>query len=300
VSMIFIFALAAAVLGGLPALARRSWRTFAIGVAVSLFGVLLPALAFLGSAIFVPEWKGGCTYGWVDCLHGGKLFLGPIVLWAMAALYTRELFPLRGPAPSWIAAGLPAGAVVSGFCAIHGLLTLGRNEAALGLLIPFYVSVWFLVRSIQLARRGGVSLGHALVAAISMSPFWIAAIIWSKRRYLELPDTQPSGCFVVTAASRGHPTVVGPLVLQHRRGAWRAANRQLRVLWAFEARWRRKAPASHRRFRGLYNRLGPRLAARIDRPWKADMAYLLLTPVEWLAGGTLRLQGGSRKKPPRR
>jgi hypothetical protein len=35
--------------------------------------------------------------------------------------------------------------------------------------------------------------------------------------------------------------------------------------------------------RAVYGRLGPLAAARLDRPWRADLAYLPLKPLEWLA-----------------
>ena len=41
----------------------------------------------------------------------------------------------------------------------------------------------------------------------------------------------------------------------------------------------------HRPLRGLYDRVGPSLAAGLTSPWLADLAYVALKPLEWMAAG---------------
>jgi hypothetical protein len=106
--------------------------------------------------------------------------------------------------------------------------------------------------------------------------------LWSQQVFASLPDNQPS-CFVVTAASRGHERIVGPIVEVIRAGATCHANRQLLTLWQFENLWRASAPQFHAAFRRAYNRVGPALARRITSPWLADIVFLVLKPAEILA-----------------
>ncbi len=105
----------------------------------------------------------------------------------------------------------------------------------------------------------------------------------SERKCGGLPDTQPKGCVVVTAAGRGHHFIVGPFFQIEHHGARQMANRQLDTFWQFEAIWRKRSPRSHRLFRKVYNRLGPSLAARITSRWRADVVFLTLKPFEHLA-----------------
>jgi len=112
---------------------------------------------------------------------------------------------------------------------------------------------------------------------------WVASVYLSKKQYLALPDNPPD-CFVVTAALRGHQTVVGPLVSVNRYNEERTANHQLITFWNFESLWQKRSPRTHRRFRIIYNRIGPILAAGIKNKFVADIVYLLIRPCELIAG----------------
>ncbi len=120
--------------------------------------------------------------------------------------------------------------------------------------------------------------------------------VWlSLSAYSQLPLERPSTCYVATAASKGHPLIVRTWSSKDLdRGSAIVVNRQLQVLKAFEIALRTLLPTGHRRLRRVYNFIGPRLARRIDRPWKADIAFVSLKPVEWLAAGTLQIVLGSR------
>ena len=65
------------------------------------------------------------------------------------------------------------------------------------------------------------------------------------------------------------------------------------TLWQFEAWWRDHAKRSHALFRRAYNHLGPVVARRISSAWKADLAYLMLKPVEFVAQLFLKWTGDS-------
>jgi len=142
-------------------------------------------------------------------------------------------------------------------------------------------------RTRQLMREAGITAGVIMWPLLGSVPFWIAAVIWSRRVYAALPNQAP-GCFVVTAAAQGHVAVVGARLPVEHCGEERLATRQLHTLWRFEALWARRAPQGHAAFRRLYNQVGPRMAARITTPFRADLAYLALKPVEVLARVVLK------------
>lgn len=95
--------------------------------------------------------------------------------------------------------------------------------------------------------------------------------------YKSLPDNPPT-CFIVTAAARGHSNLVGSWIDPQTQFP---INQQLLQFRAFEAWLQVRLPDTHARVRRLYNCIGPAIAGRIDSPWKADIMYCLLKPVEW-------------------
>jgi hypothetical protein len=107
----------------------------------------------------------------------------------------------------------------------------------------------------------------------------VRASIWlSLHEYSQLPVEKPPGCYVATAAAQGHAGVVR----RFRQDPF-PVNRQLQVLKAFELALLVLCPWGHRWLRRCYDMVGPPVAKRIDRPWKADLAFLLLQPAAWLA-----------------
>ena len=54
--------------------------------------------------------------------------------------------------------------------------------------------------------------------------------------------------------------------------------RQLRVFKAGELALAAARPGWHRALRRVYDRCGPVAARRLNGPWRADLAYLLLAP----------------------
>lgn len=276
----------------LPAAVRdRSWSAFGLALIQSLGGIVLPLWAFIGAVFLVPDWKGACRLGAVDCFHVGKLALLPLVLWAMAAFYRVTVRPAQRPHRAWVRLGLCHGAFISAVCLAHGLVTLkSEPPMVIGMLIPLYTAAWYGITAYRIVFRDEPEMTPAeeLTAVMSGGPFWLLAALLSYLQYRGLPEHPPS-CFVVTAASRGHARLVGPFAQVSRRGRPRFANRQLLVFWAFEEAWRRRHPRSHRRFRTLYNAWGPRAARGIRHPLAADAVFLALKPLETLASLVLAL-----------
>lgn len=266
-----------------------SLKRYTGALAASVFGVVLPLVVFSFSAFLVPEWKGACQHGWLDCFHLGKLALAPLVLWATISLYAVEVCRLQPPFNRAITLGLCFGAVIAGVCFVFGIAVVDRPVGlmSLWLLVPLYVGLWHGLRAWPAMTHSRPSVSAAVWTGVGSLPFWLGSWFWSWEVYDALPD-QPPTCFVVTAASRGHRRIVGPMWLVTRHDETRAANRQLLTFWQLEAVWNSRAPRSHAIFRRLYNRLGPIIARRINSPWLADFVFLVLKPLEMLAVITVR------------
>jgi hypothetical protein len=281
VLVVICFALAVPALIG-----DTSLKRFGRAMLVSALGVMLPLLVFFLSAFLVPEWRGACRHGWFDCFHLGKLMLTPLVLWATGALYVREVCCVEPPYTRGLVQGLFMGTLVAGGCFVYGgvwvCLGVGVNTPVLWLLVPLYVALWHGIRLVQALEPSKPAARDCALSLLGSLPLWIGGVFWSQRIFEALPKNPPQ-CFVVTAASRGHRGLVGPLIEIERHGCRRWANRQLVTFWNFEAQWQRHAPTSHAMFRRIYNRLGAALARRIVSPWQADVVYLALKPAEWFA-----------------
>lgn len=283
-----------------PALHARSWQPLRPALGRVFLLVIVPLPIFLLSVFLSPHDKRSCALGWVDCFFATKLWLTPLVLWAVAAMYERDILGRTRSPPAWVWAGLVWGVSVSGACLLHFalLMFVHTNGHPAGifafggfllfLLVPCYVHAWFLWRLRALWLRARPPLVRFLALLAVGLPCWVAAIVHARRLYAGLPET--SGCFVVTAASRGHPGLVGsPQPVLHA-GQVRRATQQLATFWALEAAWQRRSPASHAIFRRFYNRVGPRVARRIRHPWQADLVFLLLKPLECFARPLLQIQ----------
>jgi hypothetical protein len=263
-----------------PAIMRRSVRSFFGAALLSLFGIVLPFLSFISDFLMVPDWKGGCKYGWVDCFHVGKLALVPLVLWACTAFYRAQiLYSLKKYQASDVL-GLFIGMVVSGVCLGHVIATEKYNAIECTFLA--YPFAWYSILAIHGMRRFPQPWFAYFLTLLGSLPFWAASIWFSIDKYRSLPET-PRECFIVTAASSGHESLVGPFMEMRHRDEIRRVNRQLSTFWKLEGIWSTRFPRGHRFFRRIYNRIGPRIARRISTPWRADIIYLLLKPAELIA-----------------
>ena len=271
-------------------------RQSVVGATLKTFlVVVLPLTEFLVSLLFGPECKAGAPNGAVHLYQAGKVTLLPIALWATAALYAVEVLR-RVPPPRWAAWGIVSGAVV---CIVTFLFFLivdmrpvldaGRPwrpltahdlvGVAIASSFPGYVTAWYVWRAWQLVGTERVGTSDVLAVLTINGPFWLATA-WNTRRIFDALPDECYGCFIVTAATRGHPALVGPLV---ELASGRRANRQLVRFWRFEAAWRARHPASHAAARRVYDRVAPPIAARIRSRWLADVVYLALKPIELLA-----------------
>ncbi|HTR42642.1 MAG TPA: DUF6688 family protein, partial [Pseudomonadales bacterium] len=256
-----------------PAVIAKSWIRFFIALILSFVGVVLPLFIFGFSSFLEPEWKGACGYGWLDCFITGKLALTPLVLLATAALYALEILRVANRTARWIVVGIFLGAIVSSICFVFGLVCIGFgfDPLKVWLLVPGYVATWYSIRAAQLIKSARFNFRTYLISLASSLPFWLASWWWSRNLYASLPNQEPGGCFIVTAAGNGHAAFVGRQIEIERNGRRRLVNQQLITFWQFEMLWQSFAPRSHRIFRRGYNRIGPVIASRIKSPWLADL-----------------------------
>lgn len=262
----------------------KAWLTFG----VSLFSVFSLMLA---THSFPPEWKGGPKgSSWVYLVHdnyaGMTLWpfylLGAVLFWRGVA---NSAYAKRTPV---VFVSALINAVISFwyvFAVFFGHFS--RNEflfaivpGSCGVCYSIYAAIIWKhspstiqrIRSMPLLISGWIALlGAAVIAKYPLA----------KRIYDELPDEPPDTCFVVTAASKGHPRLVGTWFDHDQQ---RTLNRQLLTFWRFEDWMRKTSPNLHRRIRAVYNRVGPLVAQRIKRQWQADLVFLSLKPLEWMAG----------------
>jgi len=160
------------------------------------------------------------------------------------------------------------------------------GDMSLSAVIPTLAAVNYALLATDILRHGRLQPApkRAVVAWFSALAITIAVKVpLAMRFFAALPVERPAGygdCFVVSAAARGHPRFVRSNFDPQLR---RTVNKQWRTLRAFENRLALHQPKLHWRLRRLYNRIGPPIAARIHSSLAADIMYLLLKPVEWLA-----------------
>jgi hypothetical protein len=128
--------------------------------------------------------------------------------------------------------------------------------------------------------------GAAWLAAYAIA--WRYDILRMYELYAQLP-TAPPNCYIATAAACGHPQFVGSRTVQRADGAAVQVNRQLQVLKCAELALMVVNPRVHQLLRRIYDVAGKRLAYVIQTPLRADAAYLLLKPWEWLAIAVLKV-----------
>jgi uncharacterized protein DUF6688 len=117
---------------------------------------------------------------------------------------------------------------------------------------------------------------------------WRYDILKMYELYAQLPK-RPPDCYIATAAAKGHPQFVGVRQIYTTNGTVMRVNQQLQILKCFELALLTVSPLVHKTFRSVYDVVGKALAQKIQNPFLADLAYLLLKPFEWLAKMVLKV-----------
>lgn len=111
---------------------------------------------------------------------------------------------------------------------------------------------------------------------------WVLAVRQTLVDYEKLPTSDPN-CYVSSAAAHGHAALVGSFEDVHD-GSSIVINRQMQEMKCLELAFAVTSPKAHRLVRRVYNFVGPKLAWVCRRnTWFADVSFLMLKPVEWMA-----------------
>lgn len=117
---------------------------------------------------------------------------------------------------------------------------------------------------------------------------WIFSVLKTMEIYAALPP-QPPDCYIATAAARGHPSIVRSQPVRLADGTLMQVNPQLQRLKCVDLALLATSPKVHKWIRRIYDVLGRKLAAQIKNPILADVAFLILVPVEWISFFVLKL-----------
>lgn len=104
---------------------------------------------------------------------------------------------------------------------------------------------------------------------------------WTFSKQTPPPPLQHGGHYLCTVAAGGHKKVVKPLRLGTRRDETIVVNRQLCIANAFEEYIQEKFPRFHRVVRSGYDRYGYPVSKHITTPFRADIVYFIMKPLEW-------------------
>jgi hypothetical protein len=161
---------------------------------------------------------------------------------------------------------------------------------------PWAVGAYGSAAAWLIWRRGApyfrYTLAELFIATTALAASfaaWRMAYQIMLANYDRLPTQPPPGCFICSAAARGHSFVVRSESYHSACGRELLVNDQLRILKAFELLILATSPAAHRALRQLYDSIGPRVAVVIVHPLAADAAYFALKPIEWPARFVLRI-----------
>jgi len=277
---------------------KLAWRIILV-MFVAIFSVLMLMLA---TVAFSPDWKESKGPSWFYYTLDG---------WAGLTLW-----PIYGIGASLFASGITKPELAK------------RNPLILyGVLTCAAISFWYVLATLFMSFAhgeklfatvpGGCGVCYAIYAGIiwrnaefsasSLLQYWQTTVGWlvflvasiiakyplATRIYDELPDEAPEGCFIVTAATRGHQSVVGTWFDEEQD---RLLNQQLLVFWKFESQIKQRFPQAHVLIRWIYNRIGPIVARMIVFRWQADLVYWTLKPIELLAKFSQQISSGGNSK----
>lgn len=105
---------------------------------------------------------------------------------------------------------------------------------------------------------------------------------WTFSTQIPPPPIEYNGHYLCTVATGGHKKVVKPLRYGKRIGHYIVVNRQLLIANAFEDLIAEKMPKFHKSVRGFYNKYGYPISRHITTPFRADIVYILMKPLEYI------------------
>lgn len=115
----------------------------------------------------------------------------------------------------------------------------------------------------------------------SIYSVWIDTADWNLSQKIAPPNEYFDQHYLCTVAVAGHPKLVKPIRPGTRGQETILVNRQLCIANAFEQLLEDKTPNFHRHLRGFYDKYGYPISKHINSPWRADVIYILMKPLEW-------------------
>ena len=113
---------------------------------------------------------------------------------------------------------------------------------------------------------------------------------WNLSEFVHQPlPVEYVGHYLCTVSLKGHKKIVKPTRIGIRYGNKIIVNRQLCIANAFEDLIKEKTPRFHYFIRTIYDKYGYPLSKHINKPWQADLIYIIMKPLEWLFLITLYL-----------
>jgi hypothetical protein len=166
--------------------------------------------------------------------------------------------------------------------------------AAMTFASPFWCFLIFLRAATWLFKNTEtrITLPHGLGLTAWLGMYavaWRLSILKMYELYAALPPQPPTDCYIATAAAQGHPRFVGSRVVLREDGKHLQVNRQLQILKCAELALMATSPSLHKMLRHIYDVVGKSLARRMQNPFLADLAFLLLKPWEWCARSLLKM-----------
>lgn len=237
------------------------------------------------------------------------IFISLIPLGILAAIVSSNhaLDARRTPRPrkrrTWRALSIQAGVALF-LLIVVGVLTRGIVFAVL--LLPVLLAgpyLMLLCMSATLCRVYRTDFSEppqrsepipVAAAAGGYLAAWPIAISQAQIVYSSLPMHDPS-CYICTASAQGHRWLTRARPVRLADGSVMLVTKQMRILKAAEWLIAERLPRLHRAMRWVYDRVGPRIASRIQSCWLADVSYLLFVPVVAVAWLVLSILGRARQ-----
>lgn len=115
----------------------------------------------------------------------------------------------------------------------------------------------------------------------SLTKVFTETATWRLSQKAHPPYLDHQGHYLCTVAACGSPYIVKPIRLGNRHGNSIIVNRQLQIANAFEELIQTKWKRSHKVIRSAYDRYGYPLSKNITTPFKSNITYVFMKPVEW-------------------
>lgn len=220
------------------------------------------------------------------------------IAWISPLIFSR-IYPLTLKKWNLKFLGRPFAIFLAGLALISMIISRNVFFSFLTILVflVFVAPFWSFLLSTQTAIWLGRNYESRITSIHGIGiVVWLAAYITALRfnilkmyeLYAALPTTPPD-CYIATAAAQGHPHIVHSKPVHLKNENIMRVNSQLQHFKSLELAMMAISPELHCFVRKIYDVVGKKLAAYLKNPLLADVAFLLLLPVEWVSFHLLKL-----------